>query len=165
MSDVADLFAPPSPRLYERLRAADPEAITIYVAGEPQGKGRARSRIVQARGRQFVSTYTPAKTRNYETTLLLAAQDVMAGRDPLDGPLQVELTAVFAVPSSWSGKKQRLALAGVVRPCVAPDWDNIGKCCDGLNGVVFRDDKQIVDGWVAKLYGTQPGITIVVRPL
>ena len=66
------------------------------------------------------------------------------------------------MPKSWSGKRKDAALHGFERPTVAPDWDNIGKCLDALNGIVWQDDKQIVSATVEKVYGQLPRIEIEV---
>lgn len=132
--------------------------IVIELAGVPVGKGRPR--FVRASGRAF----TPGKTRNYETNLRLAAQDVMNGAAPLDGPLSVTVHARFPVPQSWPKKKQALALSGEVRPTVAPDADNLLKVLDALNEVAFRDDKQIVEARVVKSYSERPCMRVEISP-
>lgn len=38
-------------------------------------------------------------------------------------------------------------------PYPAPDWDNFGKAvCDAMEGIVYVNDKQIVDGRCIKMY-------------
>ena len=135
-----------------------PFPIVIRLAGEPEGKGRAR--FSRKTGRAF----TPAKTRSYEGALRLAAQDVMGERDPLEEAVFVTVTAGMPVPASWSEKKRQMALAGLVWPTSRPDADNFAKCCDALNEIVFRDDKQIVALTVVKTYSARPELLIVVRP-
>ncbi|QPF87006.1 RusA family crossover junction endodeoxyribonuclease [Bradyrhizobium genosp. L] len=130
--------------------------IVIELAGIPQGKGRPRFM------RKTGHAYTPEKTRNYETNLRLAAQDAMHGANPIEGPLAVTVRALFPVPTSWSRKKQTAALEGSVRPTGRPDADNLMKVLDGLNEIVFRDDKQIVDGRVIKTYSARPALRIEV---
>lgn len=130
--------------------------ITIELAGTPIGKGRPR--FIRKTGH----AYTPERTRNYETNLRLAAQDAMNGAEPLSGPLAVTVRALFPVPLSWSRKKREAALAGLLAHTSKPDWENIGKSLDGLNEIVWRDDKQIVDGRVIKAYSARPALRIEV---
>lgn len=138
-------------------------AVVIVLSGTPQGKGRARRRSVKTRdGRKFITTYTPAKTRRYEAALQAAAVSVMRGRAKLDGALRLLMIAVVAVPASWPKRKREFALAGRIRPTSKPDWDNIAKTCDALNGVVWVDDARIVDGRVVKWYGPEPEVEIRV---
>lgn len=140
---------------------ADCNAITLWLAGDPQGKGRARSFL---RGR-FIGHYTPEKTRTYEGMIRTAAMDAMRQRPPIDCPVSVTIRAVFAVPASWSRKKQAAALTGDIKPAKKPDLDNIVKACtDAMNGVVFRDDALIVNASCTKVYGPAPMIIATVRP-
>jgi len=134
--------------------------VIIFFAGDPVAKGRPRFASL-GNGRPVA--FTPAKTRKYEAALRYAAQQAMNGRALLTGPLSMTVTATMPVPQSWSGKKQRAALAGEIMPTKRPDADNFGKlAADSLNTVVFADDSQIVDWRVIKLYGERPGLRIEV---
>lgn len=138
--------------------------ITIRLAGEPRGKGRPRARIAKAKtGAQFVTVYTDAATRSYEALLRDAAQQAMAGRQLFEGPLKVKVAAFFSVPQSWSNKKRAQALSGAVRPTGKPDVDNVVKTLDALNGIVWRDDSQIVQCFISKAYADKPGLLIEVQ--
>lgn len=142
------------------------DIITIRLAGVPEGKGRARSTLIKPRGKPaFISNYTPANTRRYESNLKFVAQEVMGDRVPLEGPLKVCVFASFPVPASWSKKKQAAALAGQIRPTTKPDADNLMKVLDALNQVVWRDDSQIVDGFVRKFYSETPGLVVTIEPV
>lgn len=133
--------------------------VLIDLPGLPRGKGRPR--FAMRGGRP--STYTDDKTRSFEGALRQAAQVAMAGRPPLECAVVMDMRAVFPVPASWSKKKQAEALAGMLRPTGKPDADNLLKVSDGLNGIVFRDDAQVVRAVVEKRYGTFPGLHIEVR--
>lgn len=109
--------------------------------------------------------FTPADTRKYQSALRYAAQEAMNGRPPLEGPLSVSIVAAFPVPQSWSKKKRQAALANHIFPTSRPDIDNIAKQCDGLNEVVWKDDKQIVDAQVSKRYSDRPLLSIMVREI
>jgi Holliday junction resolvase RusA-like endonuclease len=79
-------------------------------------------------------------------------------------PLFVAVEAVCDVPVSWSKKKRETALSGVSRPTGKPDLDNIAKLyCDALNGIVWKDDSQIVAMQLTKRYGHEPKTIITVR--
>lgn len=131
-----------------------------------RGKGRHRSRIAKARdGRAFIANYSDTATKSYEGDLRAAADDAMDGRRLLDGPVLVKILAIFPVPGSWSRRKRADAIEGLVRPTVKPDWDNIAKLTDALNGVVWADDKQVVTAAVRKVYGERPGLHIEVIPI
>lgn len=144
--------------------AAGATPIVITLLGEPQGKGRPRFRVVTTKaGKTFPSVYTPAATRSYESALGMAGRAAMRAKPPLDEPLEVTILAVMSVPKSWSMRKRDAALAGIIRPTGSPDCDNIGKTKDGLNGIVWTDDKLIVDERITKRYGEKPMLRIEVR--
>ena len=141
------------------------DRITICLDGAPRGKGRHRSRVVAARGRKpFVQEYPDPETARYEAALSAAAQAVMVGREPLTGPLVVVVYAFMPIPTSWPKGRQREARQRIIRPQTKPDWDNIGKVCDALNGIVWGDDACVVDGSVRKFYAEVPELVITVEP-
>lgn len=73
----------------------------------------------------------------------------------------IRLVVDFAIPASWSMKKQRAADAGLILPKVKPDADNVIKAvCDAINGVVWVDDVQVVDLTLKKRYSMQPGVAV-----
>jgi Holliday junction resolvase RusA-like endonuclease len=131
--------------------------ITFTVPGIPSGKGRAR--FVRATGR----AYTPAKTVSYEGQLKHFAQQAMNGREPLQGPLSVSVEAIFPKPVSWSKKRAAATLWHTSKP----DSDNLLKCLDGLNGVVWRDDAQIARAEITKIYSTDGSawLRVIIEPL
>lgn len=138
--------------------------IVVEIDGEPQGKGRPRFRAVETKsGAKFVSAYTPAKTRAFESAIAWAAKGAMRGKKPLDGPLAVTVTAFMGVPKSWTLKKRDAALAGTIFHTGRPDCDNIAKgAADAMNTIVFADDSQIVKITVAKVYSKRPRLRIEV---
>lgn len=109
--------------------------------------------------------FTDERTRKYESQLRFAAQQQMAGRLPTAEPVCVDIVVRIAVPTTWSRKKTIAALAGHIRPIVRPDVENFAKAMDGLNGVVWLDDKQIVEETIRKIYSDRPGLTITVETI
>lgn len=139
----------------------DVGSIRFTVPGQPQGKGRPRVGTIGAHARMF----TPAKTLAYEGFIALQAQIAMAGHDLVEGPVEVRMFIALKVPASWSQKKQRQALEGLVLPTTKPDKDNVIKAVfDALNGVVWKDDVQVVDLVSKKRYSTQPRVDVEVVP-
>jgi len=144
--------------------AHQPAAATIafVIPGTPVGKGRPKF----ARRGNFVSTYTPEKTASYENLVRVKAEEAMAGRQVIDGPVEVAILLFVLPPSSWSQKKQREALAGTILPTSKPDVDNVLKgIFDAMNEIVWKDDKQAVDVRVTKRYGEIARASVEVRTL
>ena len=137
-------------------------AVCFTVPGEPQGKGRAK--IVKIGG--FSRMATPAKTVAYEGLVAHEAQAAMRGAQPFSGPCALEVDIVCSVPKSASKRVSAAALDGKVRPTKKPDIDNVLKAiCDGMNGVVWKDDVQAVEVRVSKRYGQTPGVHVRVAAL
>lgn len=136
--------------------------IEFTIPGEVRGKGRPRATKMGAN----VRLYTDDKTAAYENKVAMFGSQAMAGRPPIDGPVRLTLVAIVPIPPSWPKKKQADALAGRVWPTGKPDLDNCLKAiCDGLNGVCFADDKQIVRSDQEKRYGPEARAYIAVAAL
>lgn len=107
--------------------------------------------------------YTPAKTVKYESLVALAAHEAMQGAIPLSGPVRVTINIYCEIPASWSQKKKTQAMDGFIRPTGRPDFDNCCKACsDGMNGIVYKDDSQIVWALITKQYAATPRVEVMV---
>jgi Holliday junction resolvase RusA-like endonuclease len=134
--------------------------IVYSVYGEPIGKGRPRF----AKRGNFVSTYTPQKTKTYEDEIRLMAKAAMGGSEPLETPVTVAIYIRVGIPASFSKQKRKDALANIERPTKKPDIDNIAKCfLDGMNGIVYLDDKQVVSLHITKVYSETPAVEVMVK--
>jgi Holliday junction resolvase RusA-like endonuclease len=111
----------------------------------PTAKGRAR---FTRKG----FAYTPEKTRAAENSMRNILSKAYKGI-PLDVPLI--MYAFFLVPKPKSVKREF--------PSVKPDLDNYIKALsDSANGIVWKDDSQVIQIHTAKLYGDTPGIVFGV---
>lgn len=136
--------------------------LQFFVPGNPIPKGRPRF----ARRGKFVTTYSQDKTVNYEGLVAHAAHVAMAGRALIHGAVSVELDIRLQIPESWSNKKKKMAIDGLIAATKRSDIDNITKgIFDGMNGVVWRDDGQVVDSKQKKRYAETPGVVVIVREL
>lgn len=138
-------------------------SVEFTVPGQPQGKGRPIA------GRSFAghtTLRTPEKTLAYEGLVAFYAQQAMAGRTLIEGPVCISMTLACQIPASWSGRKQRQAQAGEIRPTTKPDTDNTVKAVfDALNGVVWKDDVQVCELNVSKIYCPTPGVSVYVKAI
>ena len=136
--------------------------IEFFVPGAPVGKGRPRA----ARRGAGVVMFTPEKTAGYEALVAAAASNAMrAEAGPLfTGPLEAVLEMRIPIPASWSKAHKAAALAGTELPTSKPDIDNVAKAIlDACNGVVFRDDAQVVMLVATKAFSDEPGVRVVIR--
>ena len=134
--------------------------ITFEVDGDPVGKQRARHRRVG----NFIQTYTPEKTRSYEKQIKDAAKQAMGITEPLETPISLYLYIRAPIPKSTTKKALQGILGGLIKPIKKPDASNVLKSVeDAMNGVVYKDDSQIVNLHVTKVYDKNPGVSICVK--
>jgi len=109
-------------------------------------------------------TYTPEKTRTYETLIRDAAIEAMGSSEPLETPVTLYLYIRIPIPKSYSKKRVEGCLNGLEKPIRKPDGSNILKSVeDGMNSVVYKDDSQIVNIHVTKVYSSEAGVDICVK--
>jgi Holliday junction resolvase RusA-like endonuclease len=138
---------------------SEPKAISFVVPGEPAGK--ARPRVT----RDGSHTYTPdpkgfvARVSEYGT---LARNK--AGQGLFQVPVILVVGIVRAMPKGWS-KKKKMAMFGTYSP-TTPDTVNIvAAVADGLNGILYEDDRQVANITAYKVWGAEHNTEITVRPL
>lgn len=116
----------------------------------PVAKGRGRTAVINGQARVF----TPAKTRKAEGELryfLTQSEPVM-----FQGPICVALDFYLVRPASVSKKKRP-------HPSARPDLDNMIKLAtDAANGILWKDDAQIVTLLARKIYGDKASIKVSV---
>lgn len=132
--------------------------VYFFVPGKVQGK--ARPRFSSRSG----TVYTPGKTKSYERQI---AEAYEAQHGPcFEGAVMVVIEAVFSIPKSWTRAKKAEAAAGKLAPG-KPDIDNILKVVlDGLNGIAYKDDKQVTMTQCKKIYtatNSLPGLRVYVH--
>jgi len=133
---------------------------TFSVDADPVGKQRAR----YAKRGNFVQTYTPDKTRNYEALIKEAGIQAMGSSEPLETPVTVAIYIRVGIPASFSKQKRKDALAGILKPTKKPDIDNCAKCfLDAMNGHVYLDDKQVINLHVTKVWSEIGAVEVMVK--
>lgn len=124
------------------------------IEGQPQGKGRPR----------FTKTghaFTPQATRDYEK--LIAEEYKAAKGETLDGYIRVNIKAYYKIPKATTKEKRGMIERGLLKPAVKPDIDNVVKAIlDGLNGVAYHDDNQVVYVDGEKFYAEDPCVIVEV---
>jgi Holliday junction resolvase RusA-like endonuclease len=134
--------------------------VTFTVYGIPVPKARPRFRRIG----KFVSTYTAPKTKTYEDQVRDAARLAMGSTEPLETPVSVYFYLSVPVPASYSKKRTQACLSGEEKPIKKPDLTNVGKSLeDGMNGIVYKDDSQIVNLHMTKVYSNEPRVEILVK--
>lgn len=142
---------------------APPRTVSFTVPGQPRGKGRP---IAGKSFAGYTTLRTPEKTVAYEGLIAICAQQAMAGRPLIEGPVFVSMTMACQIPASWSTRKKQQAEVGNIKPATKPDADNCVKAMfDAMNGVVWKDDVQVCELNLAKIYCSTPGVSVYVKAL
>lgn len=120
----------------------------------PRGWARARTRD----GRH----YTDADTLAAKTAVGFAFRAANPG-PMLTGPVAVRIVAVFPPPKATPKRDAFRVFAETLPKATKPDADNIAKLVlDALNGLAWRDDAQVCDLSVRKVYGRTPRLEVVI---
>lgn len=125
------------------------------IEGKPVGKGRPRFK----RMGNFVQTYTPEKTAEYEKLVRMKFQN--AGGIITDKPVKIEIVAFFEPPKSTKKRDKAEMLRNKILPTKKPDCDNIAKIIlDALNQIAYKDDAQVVELYVRKRYTAEARVLV-----
>lgn len=137
----------------ERLKEID-----MKLQIEPVQQVRPRARRVK----NGISMYDPKKVKDYKALIGKTAGSEYTG-EPLKGDLIVDLTFAVAIQKSITKAERLKRVSNEHRPHMRPDVDNyIKSTLDGLNGVLWDDDAQIVDLNAHKVYDVIPHVDIHV---
>ena len=129
---------------------------SFFLEGRPQPKQRAR---VTRRG-----AYTPRQTRDWEKSVGWSAKARM-NTGPYIGAVRVDMTVYYRPPKSWPAARREAAVKGSEYPTASgqADLSNILKGVeDGMNGVAYVDDRQVVATRCTKRYGNIEGVAVSV---
>ena len=156
MQTALNLAIEPSPS------TSVPGGITFWAPGIPQPGGSKKAFYNPKAGRAYV-VEDAKKNKPWRATVQAFAMDAHQGK-PLEGPLVVEVVMVMPRPAGHFGTKG--VRPGAPRfPAVRPDASKLWRSTeDALSGILWRDDSQIVDQHVRKIYGEKPGALITVWP-
>ena len=126
--------------------------IQFFCPGLPRAKGSMRGFVVK--GRALITNSSPA-TRSWEQDVAFFARQACAGAT--QGP--VSLSLCFYLPRPKKPKHEQ--------HIVKPDVDKLARAVmDALTGIAYRDDSQVHDLAVSKLYehdANTPGVRVRVR--
>ena len=134
-------------------------AYRFTIPGKPYAKRRPRAGYSHKLGRSI--TYdAPGNAEAEQSVAHYAGRAIPA---PIEGPVKVQIVAVFEMPKSWS-KRRRAEMLGQYHT-QKPDCDNLAKhCLDGMNRVAFLDDGQVADIQTVKIWGSRSETIVEVSP-
>ncbi len=110
------------------------------------------------RAGKFTCRVDTPDAKDYKNHVKACAAIAMAGRAPIEGPVSLEVTVSRLRPKSLPKR--------VTLPTTRPDIENNVKLIsDGLTGIVFRDDAQIVRLIASKQFGVIAEVMVTVSPI
>jgi Holliday junction resolvase RusA-like endonuclease len=131
--------------------------LEVCIPGEPMWSARMRVATIRGRGRLF----EPKENAHSKKHIVDHALAEWGDAPLTELPIFLELETVWAWPDSWSKKKRERSGGWKTS---RPDLDNIVKVYkDALNGVVWKDDCQVVKETVTKRYGDRPSSLLRLR--
>ena len=132
------------------------EKKTLAISGNPRPQQRARARRAGPR----IIMYDPQSAEKKAEKKLIRSQ--WEG-NPLHGPLKVTITFFMKMPS-WATKKDTCLIGwGVNKHVAKPDLDNLAKkILDECTGIVWDDDRQVVELNLKKEYSHNPRLEMEV---
>lgn len=144
------------------MRIMDKKEIVLIIDGNPFGKQRPR---VVRTGKGASRAFTPEKTMQYESYVKVLYRQKYGRHTSFkeDDELHLDIKAYYEITKSTPKYLKEMMITGVVKPTKKPDVDNIIKIiADSLNGVAYKDDKQIVACSCQKFYASNPRVELVL---
>ena len=128
---------------------------------EPRAQKRDRITTIAGHG----SSYKHPDQAKYEAKVA-ALLSQHRPENPLEGSLGLYLVCYLPIPASKPKKWKLAAFNGEIHPTGKPDCDNLAKnILDVMNGIFFRDDSQIIDLRVVKIYSENPRWEITLEDI
>lgn len=116
--------------------------VSFFIPGDPVPQGRPRACLIGGR----VVMYDPKTSKDWKKIVSQVAS--LYCKKPFSGALSLELTF-------WLRKAKSCKEAD---PIKRPDVDNLGKAVmDACNGILYKDDSQIISLSVYKRYACDDG--------
>ena len=109
------------------------------------------------------AVFTPQRTKDYEREVGWAAKLSMKGKKIFTGPVSCKIIIYHKIPASWTAHEKQLAVDGLRTP-KGSDVDNMGKILlDGMNKIVWNDDRQVTRLYIRKAYAIDPKVRVHIE--
>lgn len=140
--------------------------VSFFVAGLPATAGSKRGFPIRRKDGSLGVAMTHDNKRAKPWMSQVATKAAEHFKSPWKGPCALHVVFVFARPKSHygSGKNSdQVKAASPVHKTSKPDCTKLVRCLeDGLTGVAYQDDAQVVELVVKKRYGETPGAFVQV---
>jgi Holliday junction resolvase RusA-like endonuclease len=139
---------------------------TVYGVAQPGGSKKWLPRGGRPGARPLLVDDNP-RAKDWQRAVALQAGGAMGGRALFTGPLLLRLRFVVVRPGGHYTSTGKLSAHGRRHPYPdkRPDLTKLVRAVeDGLKGVVWRDDDQVVQQEAAKVYGEPARVEVEVGP-
>ena len=144
--------------------ARPPELCEFVVLGKPQPAGSKKA-MMPKKARYPIVVDDNKHAKAYKQSVAGVALAAMNGRSLFAGPVEVRMLFVLERPKSHYRAGGELSAAGERAPMhvTRPDVLKLARAVeDGMTGVVYKDDGQIVRETLSKVWGSEPRALIAV---
>lgn len=139
--------------------------LSFFIAGNPKPAGSKRGFYIPSLKRVVITDANP-NSRDWKTDVKHEAQRNYSG-ELLEFPINLRLTFTQLRPKSHyrtGANAHLLRDSAPKRPTSKPDVLKLARGVeDALTGIVWKDDAQIVDEYLSKRFGTQPGCHVEIQ--
>jgi Holliday junction resolvase RusA-like endonuclease len=138
--------------------------LNFEVLGDPPTSKRPRHVHLRGKGGEIVGSRVYAADGADQRSVRREITRQLPERfAPFSGEVEIYFQIYRPMLASWPSYKRLLGEMGYLRPTTRPDWDNYAKLLtDAMQGVVFRDDGQVVVGSVSMYYSLRPRFEVTV---
>jgi Holliday junction resolvase RusA-like endonuclease len=141
--------------------------INFWVPGVPQ-PGGSKKGFVNPKTQRVVIVEDCKGNKNWRSSVQGFAIVAYKGQ-PLTGPLKMTITFIFPRIRGHFGTGKNANILKSSAPkyhTIKPDTTKIIRSTeDAMTGIIWKDDAQVVEQRVRKIYGDNPGAHIVIEAL
>lgn len=136
-----------------------PIGVTFFVPGIA-APGGSKKQVIRGRRRYLVDD--AKRNRPWRRDVAWTAR-AHYDADPMVGPLGLDVVFVLPRPGGHFTRTGGLRASAPAHPIVRPDATKLLRALeDACTGIVWRDDAQIVEQHVQKIYGAEAGARVRV---
>ena len=131
----------------------------FVVPGEVVPQARPRAKVVAGHAR----VHDVPKCAEFRNLVRMLAGESWTQDMDADSCFEIDAAFFLPIPKSESQKRQKKMSLWQILPTRKPDLDNALKgVMDGITGIVWKDDAQVVRCELSKFYGFKPRTAISI---
>lgn len=139
----------------------------FFVPGIAKTSGSKRAFVNPKTGKPIVTADNP-KQKGWQDGVKWAAMQTFNRQVPWAGPICLTMTFVRLRPKGHFGSGRNEGVlkdwARELTPTRKPDCLKLGRAVeDAMTGIIYKDDSQVIEIHVRKMYGDKPGVDVIVK--